>query len=276
MKFENTEVMNFEGAIRGMRNPKESWKLNDSYYNGNGILRGHFVIGEKDLELMQTLIRAGSEHRKFMRQIFVSVDITAPIYWWKEFDTYKVGTVANSTSTMHKLASTPITMDCFEMDDFENIDWKDTKYSNITNVNNSVWKVLIKNLEGLRQRHNELIEQSKKLNEDASEVKDKDKGLYEHFNLEAKKASEQATKYWKELIRLLPESWLQKRTVTMNYENLLNMCSKGQRRFHKLTEWSYSFIEWARSLPYAQELIFIDEPIPLTREEEIKEVMDRR
>lgn len=248
MKFENTEVFNFEGAIRGMRNPKESWSKSDSFINCGELATddypyADYVIGKKDLELMQTLILAGSEHRKFMRQIFVSVDITAPLYWWKEFDTYKVGTVANSTSTMHKLASTPIKMDCFEMDDFEYVNCPKSKNDiDSPTFSGDMWIKLLDYLERLRQKYNE--------------TKDK--------------------RYWKELIRLLPESWLQTRTVTMNYENLLNMCSKGQRRFHKLTEWSESFINWARSLPYAQELIFIDEPIPLIREEEVKEVMERR
>lgn len=228
MRFEETEVFNFEGAIRGMRNPKNSWEKSDSIFAQKPVFNedSYFIkckdivsIGENDLELMQTLIKAGSEHRKFMRQIFVSVDITAPLYWWKEFDTYKVGTVANSTSTMHKLASTPITMDCFEMADFENVD-----IGLGLRVYN-YWDCLIRDLENLRQKYNE--------------TKDK--------------------RYWKELIRLLPESWLQKRTVTMNYENLLGICSKGQRRNHKLTEWSVDFINWARTLPYAQELIFIDE-----------------
>ena len=234
MKFENTEVMNFENAIRGMRNPLESWDKSDSEYidieseegielQSKGI---YYKIGENDLTLMQKLIKAGSEHRKFMRQIFVSVDITAPLYWWKEFDTYKVGTVANSTSTMHKLASTPITLDCFEMDDFEYVNCPKSKTDiDSPTFSGDMWNKLLDYLERLRQKYNE--------------TKD--------------------TRYWKELIRLLPESWLQKRTVTMNYENLLAMCSKGQRRFHKLTEWSESFIGWARSLPYAQELIFLDE-----------------
>jgi hypothetical protein len=159
-----------------------------------------------------------------MRQIFVAVDITAPLYWWKEFDTYKVGTVANSTSTMHKLASTPITLDCFEL-----AEWSESIYvydeDNEQVEVRKMWCQLRDYLEGLRQKYNE--------------TKDK--------------------RYWKELIRLLPESWLQKRTVTMDYENLLAICSKGQRRFHKLTEWSEAFISWARTLPYAQELIFIDE-----------------
>ena len=249
MKFENTEVFNFEGALRGMRNPMESWEKSDSRYrlledneiDDEKIINGdYYNIGKNDLKLAQRLIKAGSEHRKFMRQIFVSVDITAPIYWWKEFDTYKVGTVSNSTSTMHKLASTPITIDCFEMDDFEN----NLTYGYGENVN--FWNRLIEVLEILRQRYNGAMENKKHL----EEIKEFE---------EAKKAQVMAKKYWKELIRLLPESWLQKRTVTMDYENLLAMCSKGQRRFHKLTEWSKSFIDWARSLPYAQELIFIDE-----------------
>ena len=248
MKFENTQVMNFEGAIRGMRNPKNSWDKSDSHHNGNGILKGHFVIGEKDLELMQTLIKAGSEHRKFMRQIFVSVDITAPLYWWKEFDTYKVGTVSNSCSTMHKLASTPITMDCFEMDDFADVNVATVIMNKRLSLNTSTFYelILIPYLERIRQKNNELVENAKYL----SEIKEFD---------EAKKARDLAVNYWKELIRILPESWLQKRTITMNYENLLAMCSKGQRRFHKLTEWSNSFIGWARTLPYAQELLFLDE-----------------
>ena len=227
MKFENTEVWGFKHALRGMRNPMNSWDKSDSDWefiedpsiiNPNDEVK--FVVGENDMKLAQKLIRSGSEHRKFMRQIFVSVDITAPLYWWKEFDTYKVGTVANSTSTMHKLASTPITIGCFETDD---CNWDVTP----TETN-----IFIEALEQLRQ--------------DYFETKDK--------------------RYWKELIRWLPEGWLQTRTVTLNYENLLAMCSKGQRRFHKLNEWSGvdnpdkpNFITWARTLPYAKELLFIDE-----------------
>ena len=225
MKFENTQVFNFEGALRGMRNPLESWNKSDSsaVYNNN-TNETKYVIGQNDLKLAQTLIKAGSEHRKFMRQIFVSVDITAPLYWWKEFDTYKVGTVANSTSTMHKLASTPITLDCFELAEWDEDIYVYDEDNEQVEVR-KMWCQLRDYLEGLRQNY--------------LETKDK--------------------RYWKELIRLLPESWLQKRTVTMDYENLLAICSKGQRRFHKLTEWSKAFIDWARELPYAQELIFIDE-----------------
>ena len=210
MEFEHTEVFNFESAIRGMRNPLESWDKSDSEFidieseegielQSKGI---YYKIGLKDLELMQTLIKAGSEHRKFMRQIFVSVDITAPLYWWKEFDTYKVGTVANSTSTMHKLASTPITMDCFEHGEM-------------------IYSFTIAELEMNRLKY--------------LETKDKNE--------------------WKKLIVNLPESWLQTRTITMNYENILTMVN--HRKNHKLTEWSVDFMNWAKTLPYANELLFI-------------------
>lgn len=233
MKFENTEVWGFRHSLRGMRNPKNSWDKSDSSFD-NGV-----VIGENDMKLAQSLIRGGSEHRKFLRQIFVSVDITAPLYWWKEFDTYKVATVANSTSTMHKIASAPITIDCFEVDDYNpRLQLIDPTHLNVRTAS------FIEDLEQLRQLHLMHLEKSKK----------------EYLSAEKREQHRVAAKqYWKELIRWLPESWLQKRTVTMNYENLLAMCSKGQRRFHKLSEWSEAFISWARALPYAQEFIFIDE-----------------
>lgn len=225
MKFENTKVFNFEGAFRGLRNPKNSWSRSDSYqsdFTNDG--KNGFVIGENDIKLAQTLIKAGNEHRKFMRQIFVSVDITAPLYWWKEFDTYKVGTVANSTSTMHKLATTPITLDCFETDDYDrNLSFADNSNDDDGLDNISTFEEdIIYVLENLRQKY--------------LETKDK--------------------RYWKELVRWLPESWLQKRTITMNYENVRNMYF--QRRYHKLTEWSESFIKWVESLPYAEELIMYE------------------
>ena len=208
MRFENTSVYNIYNAILGARNPMNSWNKSDSVFNGfNGKIE-NTVIGKNDLALMQKLIKAGSEHRKFLRQIFVAVDITAPLYFFKELDTYKVGTVANSTSTMHKLASTPITIDCFEMGDY-------------CGFFETPWKNLIALLEQCRKEYNE--------------TKDK--------------------RYWKELIRLLPESWLQKRTVTMSYENVANMYS--QRMNHKLTEWSKDFIQWADNLPYFKELFTV-------------------
>lgn len=221
MRFEHTNVYGMQSAFRGMRNPMQSYDKSDSY-----IADKTFIIGDNDMKLARQLIESGPEHRKFMRQIFVSVDITAPLYWWKEFDTYKVGTVANSTSTMHKLASTPITRECFEIDDYdENLDYDGVRLGDKIDEH-------IAFLESMRVKY--------------LETKDK--------------------AYWKELIRWLPESWQQTRTVTMSYENLLAMCSKGQRRFHKLNEWSGTehdsvpnFIGWARTLPYAQQLIFGDE-----------------
>ena len=237
MKFENTEVWGFEHAFRGLRNPKNSWDRSDSgklYWDGTWYheeLKNYFTeygvnfyIGENDMKLAQTLIKAGNEHRKFMRQIFVSVDITAPLYWWKEFDTYKVGTVANSTSTMHKLATTPITLDCFEIDDYDrNLSLDDNPKDDDGLDNISTFEEdIIYVLENIRQKY--------------LETKDK--------------------RYWKELVRWLPESWLQKRTITMNYENVRNMYF--QRRNHKLTEWSEAFIKWVESLPYAKELIMYE------------------
>ena len=214
MRFENTAVYNIYNAILGARNPMNSWDKSDSVFKGyNGKIE-NTSIGKNDLELMQKLIKAGSEHRKFLRQIFVSVDITAPLYFFKELDTYKVGTVANSTSTMHKLASTPITLDCFEMGDF-------TPFIDNFKIDLS-WRTVVSYLEQLRQKYNE--------------TKDK--------------------RYWKELIRLLPESWSQKRTVTVSYENILNMYR--QRKNHKLTEWSKSFCDWVKTLPYAEELICLE------------------
>ena len=228
MKFENTEVWGFEHALRGCRNPMNSWDKGDSGYVDKRF-NDQFHIGKNDLDLVQRLIKAGSEHRKFLRQIFVSVDITAPLFWWKEFDTYKIGTVANSTSTMHKLSSTPITMNCFETDGFSIFE---TDLNDIEKSMNSFdfWNLyLIPYLEKLRVLFNE--------------TKDK--------------------RYWKALIRLLPESWLQKRTVTMNYENVLNMYR--QRKNHKLNEWSGkddptkpNFCSWVLELPYAKQ--FFIEP----------------
>jgi len=204
MKFNNTEVWGFKHAMRGMRNPLESWDKSsstDSY------------ICENDIKLGQRLIRGGSEHRKFLRQIMISVDITAPLYWFKEFDTYKINTTANSTSTMHKLATTPITLDCFEIDDYDG-----DLVAELLPMNN-ISDIFIQRLELIRKTY----------------LGTKDK------------------RYWKELIRWLPASWLQTRTITMNYENLRNMYF--QRRNHKLSEWSVSFVEWIRALPYASEFI---------------------
>ncbi len=225
MKFENTEVFNFEGAFRGLRNPMNSWAKSDSKWSTDGK---SYLIGDQDMNLAQRLIRAGSEHRKFMRQIFVSVDITAPLFWWKEADQYKIGATTNSCSTMHKLASTPITLDCFETDDYcpdlqmfiQNHDENPYYY---TATVGKEFLHLLSIMETLRLEY----------------VKTKDK------------------RYWKELIRMLPESWLQTRTVTLTYENIYAMVH--QRKNHKLVEWSEYFINWAKSLPYANQLLFWDE-----------------
>lgn len=282
MQFEHTQVYNFENAFRGMRNPLNSWDKSDSFFglinlecdfpdadmvvdswidneNISRIERGleplsenmedcyqYYVIldrycswmrdvgilrvdndladvaflGYEDLRLAQKLIKAGPEHAKFMRQIIVSVDITAPLYWWKEFDTYKIGTTANSTSTMHKLTSKPITLDSFETNDYDKEWFEKTGIEAAcdTWVENNI----IYFLETLREEY----------------IKTGDK------------------RYWKELIRWLPESFIQTRTWTANYAVLRNICF--QRKGHKLKEWD-NFCHWIKNLPYAQELILIGE-----------------
>lgn len=257
MKFENTEVWGFQHALRGMRNPKNSWAKGDSfsydYTETDPLVTGqrvndeyniYFTIGNNDLKLARTLIKAGSEHRKFLRQIFVSVDITAPLYWWKEFDTYKIGTTANSTSTMHKIQANKITIDCFEVDDY-----KDLELSNPLP------------LDGCVTRHIEILEQMRLLHLRYAQ-KANDEGCSEKQRKHYRRLSKL---YWKELIRWLPESWLQTRTVTMTYENIYSILH--QRRYHKLNEWSgidepekVNFISWAKSLPYVKEL-FMDEEV---------------
>ena len=260
MKFSYTTTGNWENAFRGLRHPLESYAKSDSifsftgdvelddgycdevvnsyvenwkdertdpnkeeikewlWHNGNIETGDHAFqsayIGSNDLDLAQRMIKAGSPNDKFLRQIFVSVDITGPLYWWKELDTYKVGTVANSTSTMHKLATTPITIDCFETDDYDG-------------------SVLLDNKYGLNFMEDELIPVLESLRLKYLETKDK--------------------RYWKELIRWLPEGWMQTRTFTCNYAVLRNIIH--WRQGHKLTEWA-SFIDWCRSLPYAEELLF--------------------
>ena len=203
IKFERTDVMNFENAIRGARNPLNSWDRSDSRTEN-----GQFVFGENDLTLAKKLARAGSDHRKFVRQIFVSVDITAPIYWWKEYDTYKVGTVANSTSTMHKIHSNP-----FETDDFS--------HDHLTDKAKASLERTISDLEELRLEF----------------LETKDKEL------------------WYSMIQLLPESYHQMRTCSLNYENLFGMYNS--RKGHKLDEW-HKFCEWVEGLPYFKDIFPID------------------
>lgn len=212
MKFENTTVTGIENAIIGLRLPmsksfEDAKSKSDSVFIPGAI--SQIKIGDDDLRIVKNLLRAdgcgraGEPNSKFMRMIHVQVAITAPLYWWKEFDTYKVGTVANSTSTMHKLATTPITKDCFEMDDYAELD---------NGFCTDIWKSLIEWLEGLRQKYNK------------TKVK----------------------AYWKELIRLLPESWLQTRVIDCNFATLRNIYA--WRRGHKLTEW-HKFCDWICTLP---------------------------
>ena len=205
IKLERTRVMNLENAMRGARNPMNSWGRMDSSYDEDG----NFCLGPNDLDLGRRLRKAGSDHRKFIRQIFVSVDITAPLYWWKEYDTYKVATVANSTSTMHKIHSK-----AFELDDFS--------HDHLTKDSMEFMGVIIDRLESIRQK----------------------------FVAEKKKED------WYDLIQLLPSSYNQMRTCTMNYETLVNIYFA--RRNHKLQEW-HTFCHWIESLPYAKELIIAQE-----------------
>ena len=203
---ERSAVMNFEGAIRGARNPMNSWHKMDSHYDENG----NYVLGPNDLDLAKRLAHAGSDHRKFLRQIFVTVDITAPLYWWKEFDTYKVGTTANSTSTMHKIHAKEFTREDFSCDRMDK-------------GGLALLDTVIAYLESERQK------------------------------FLADKNDKQA---WHNMIQTLPSSYNQMRTVTLNYENLINMYYA--RRNHKLAEW-HVLCDWILSLPYAQELICVKE-----------------
>lgn len=236
IKLENTEVVGWEHAIRGMRNPKNSWKKSDSgtkYYfdecegADNGVYR--YTIGPNDLDLMTRLRNSGTDHRKFMRMITVYLDITAPLYWWKEFDTYKVGTVANSCSTMHKIAAKEFTLEDFSCEHLIS-DW-------IGDNNEAIWykdppengpikcPLMFTPLDALRITIGVL-----NTNREAY-LKTKDK------------------KHWWQMIQLLPSSYNQKRTVMLNYEVLANIYKS--RRNHKLDEW-HTFCDWLESLPYSE------------------------
>ena len=204
LKVERTSVMNIDNAIRGARNPMNSWERSDSTYDEDG----KFILGATDLDFGHRLAVAGSDHRKFLRQVFVSVDITAPLYWWKEFDTYKVGTVANSTSTMHKIHAKE-----FSRDDFSH-DRLDENGLNMLDA-------IVDYLECERQKF-----------------------------LEDKEDRQS----WHNMIQMLPSSYNQMRTVTMNYENLINIYYA--RRTHKLAEW-HTLCEWIESLPHAAEWICV-------------------
>ena len=238
IKIENTEIVGWEAAIRGMRNPLNSWEKSDSKWYSIGIptsnpaaindkyLSQKYCIGDNDLDLMKRLRNAGTDHRKFMRMITVYVDITAPLYWWKEFDTYKVGTVANSCSTMHKIHAKEFTLDDFSCEHLitnKDSDCYDASYhwhSESANTN-----LYATPLDGLK-----VIIGILNANREAYlETKNKE--------------------YWWQLIQLLPSSYNQRRTVMLNYEVLANIYKS--RRNHKLDEW-HVFCEWIENLPYAE------------------------
>lgn len=250
IKVENIEVFNFEGAIRGMRNPLNSWDKSDSFYgctiddednvnrehhkNGEitkcedcgwyaplcwsskeGFNKRKYIVGKADLDLMHRLFVAGQPHRKYLRQIFVSMDITAPLYWWKEFDTYKVGTTANSCSTMHKIHDKEFTLDDFSHEHLigeeDSIDEPIGTLSFMVDILN-MWR------------------------DDYLRTKDKDD--------------------WWQMIQLLPSSYNQKRTITMNYENVFNILE--YRQGHKLDDWR-ELCEILKDLPYVREIGGIDD-----------------
>ena len=204
LKIERDAVMNLDGAIRGARNPMNSWAKSDSFYDENG----KFVLGPVDMDFGHRLAVSGSDHRKFLRQVFVTVDITAPLYWWKEFDTYKVGTVANSTSTMHKIHAK-----AFERDDFS--------HDRLDEDGLALLDATIAYLEAERQKF----------------IADKED-----------------RQPWHNMIQMLPSSYNQMRTVTMNYENLINIYYA--RRNHKLAEW-HTLCDWILTLPCAKEWICV-------------------
>lgn len=224
LKISNFEVMGWEHAIRGMRNPMNSWEKSDSCTQGYvwcNEFCGHPVsgcdkesglyLGPNDLGLMKRLRNAGTDHRKFMRMIVVYVDLTAPLYWWKEFDTYKVGTVANSCSTMHKIAKKEFTFadfSCEHLLGYDDLNWGDT--------------VPLVTLECVINALN----------------------IYRQKYLETKEKT-----YWWQMIQLLPSSYNQKRTVMLNYEVLANIYKS--RRNHKLDEW-HTFCNWIEELPYSE------------------------
>lgn len=236
IKLEKTETYGWEAAIRGMRNPMNSWEKSDSKWGCRGIPDGFscpqtcyfcpnfgYVLGPNDLDLARRLAKGGPVHAKYRRQIFVSVDITAPLYWWKEFDTYKVGTTANSCSTMHKIHAKEFTREDFSCEKLHNV------------RNHNLWANWGNNPDGSYRFGNlDLLDLTIVVLNDCREryLISKDKNE------------------WEQMIQLLPSSYNQKRTVTMTYENLYN--AFHSRKDHKLDEWRVGFCEWAKSLPYSE------------------------
>ena len=230
LKIENVEVAGWEAAIRGMRNPKNSWAKSDRHWDyvnqGPEYLTvahfddADFNIGPNDKKLMSTLRNAGTDHRKFMRMITVYLDITAPLYWWKEFDTYKVGTVANSCSTMHKIAAKEFTLEDFSCE-----------------------HLCDDELELLKEIINRL-----NMNRIVFIAKD-DKRVDQYSVMSDECYAKYKKKLWWQMIQLLPSSYNQKRTVMLNYEVLANIYKS--RRHHKLDEW-HTLCDWIESLPYSE------------------------
>lgn len=242
IQIENDEVYGWEAAIRGMRNPMNSWDKSDSdfcdswydeecpkncaYNRTCNENTAHLIVGENDLALMKKLVKAGTDHRKFLRMVNVTVDITAPLYWWKEFDTYKICTVRNSCSTMHKIAAKEFSTSDFSREhlltlDFQHynvLDTEETERIELQTASLEILRVIIQALNNYRNLY----------------LKTKDK------------------KYWWQIIQLLPSSYNQRATVQLNYEVLLNMYHS--RKTHKLDEWR-TFCEWIEGLPYMEEFI---------------------
>ena len=226
IKFENTQVVGFEPAIRGMRNPHNSWDKSDSIYDPDiqcQMAQSPVILGPNDLKLMKSLVQAGTDHRKFMRMIVVYVDITAPFYWWKEFDTYKVGTVANSCSTMHSIAEKEFTLDDFSHDHL-GVDIP-PKLNDGEESHQNLWEVeLTKIIEALN--------------------------IARRFYIQEKN-SKLKKEYWWQMIQLLPSSYNQRRTVMMSYETLANIYKS--RKNHKQDEWRIDFMNWIEfCLPYSE------------------------
>lgn len=225
LKIEKTETYGWEAAIRGMRNPMNSWAKSDSeqkYYGGDSY-KGVFKIGDNDLNLMKRLRNAGTDHRKYLRMITVYCDITAPLYWWKEYDTYKVGTVANSCSTMHKIHAKEFTLNDFSHE----------------HLNSHAIEVLKKTIDELNNYRDFCV-------------------AWEGCGINLKKMYELSDRKdaWWQMIQLLPSSYNQKRTVELNYEVLANMYKS--RKNHKLDEW-HTLCDWIKSLPYSQLITGEDE-----------------
>lgn len=241
--FENTEVVGWKAAIRGMRNPMNSWEKSDSKWifdreittpgNNIDVNLHHYKIGPNDHDLMMRLAKAGTEHAKYRRMVVVYVDITAPLYWWKEFDTYKVGTVANSCSTMHKIAEKEFTLEDFSCEHLLSLDDNGAGFD---------YSCVIRNPENKNELANgECVAASLECLKLTTDILN----VMRYRYLKTKNKS-----YWWQMIQLLPSSYNQRRTVMLNYEVLANIYR--QRQGHKLDEWRVGFMEWIERLPYSE------------------------